>query len=469
MNTEILRSMLGKFKSGAYEKNRDEFTKDIKSDFSLFAHFLRSLGKLTQHSMRDTPPLELVDKLELENLRKVLEEADEHLSYHTFDPRMKPQMARVKQMLVAGSVAEALGEKEGFESDTVLSCSIARQLGMMLVAFNYPRIYTQALQSLKPGSDDLEKNLKRTLGFSPTQLGVKLALGWSTNPEVKISTGQEELVDADTDPLMVYRNSDEAHQRGEQLRKICEISDTVAQLTDTDHFPASAGRWNTVLIDLKRRLGTDALQIVEQRLNALSGSYAKLNTDIFDFSISPEESVRATNSQYSQKLFEENSFLKKVESEVRDRFKQVYDRIVMGQVSTDGLTVLVGEVIPSAGFVKGCVFLADANHRHLVPMLRIGRAQLSEFKALNIEDSGKVSHPAVDALHVSTPIRQEGVVVSGEVVSHITGSFGNSSKTGVLYLQMSKALAESDRELSLTFFKAVRQCLSDCLALRGGS
>jgi hypothetical protein len=63
------------------------------------------------------------------------------------------------------------------------------------------------------------------------------------------------------------------------------------------------------------------------------------------------------------------------------------------------------------------------------------------------------------------PIVEENVVLNGDFVSHVTGKFGNIDKVGILYLEMTEALREVDRENRLLYFKAIRQCLNDCLNL----
>jgi hypothetical protein len=100
----------------------------------------------------------------------------------------------------------------------------------------------------------------------------------------------------------------------------------------------------------------------------------------------------------------------------------------------------------------------------LVSSLRIGNTNLSRFRPLSCADAGQL-HPAVEALSYTTPLRQENVVVNGELVSHITGTFGNTEKTGVLYLELMPRLLDVDQIVGLIAFKAIRHCLNDCLNL----
>ena len=67
-----------------------------------------------------------------------------------------------------------------------------------------------------------------------------------------------------------------------------------------------------------------------------------------------------------------------------------------------------------------------------------------------------------DALKCTVPIRNFGVSVTGEYVSYICASFGNSFKRGVLYLEYSNDDEDMDGEMMLRF-KAILKCLNECL------
>lgn len=71
----------------------------------------------------------------------------------------------------------------------------------------------------------------------------------------------------------------------------------------------------------------------------------------------------------------------------------------------------------------------------------------------------------VDALYSNLPLKQEGAIMHGQKVSHVTGSIGSGDKTGVLYLEMSDSAASSYENEHILFFKAIRHCLNECLNL----
>ena len=102
----------------------------------------------------------------------------------------------------------------------------------------------------------------------------------------------------------------------------------------------------------------------------------------------------------------------------------------------------------------------------LVPRLKIGDKNRT-FKAISCSCGGEKSHPVAEAFHCLTPLKEENVVLNGEVVSHVTGKFGSVDKIGVLFLEFTDTVPVTlDTGQRLLYFKAIRQALNDALNLR---
>lgn len=465
VNTALLKEVQTNLREGKYNENKDALVRDIKSDFSLFAHCLRATGTVAKKEDLEKNPVDVIKEMEIESFRKLIELSPDQISPHVFDQKMKAQIARVKHFLITSSAAEAICERKNIDPNMAYSCAVARQLGMTLVAYNYPRIYSQAVASLKGENDDLERALKRTLGYSPTQIGIKIVLGWNQNTSLRIGLGDTTLPTEDDDPLMSYKMNDEDHKKGEELKNICEIGEALARLNDAEHYPGSAKKWDAVSGKIKDYLGPDGLEIINERVRCYQSDYVAISPDVFKTEISPERNVKTSNTQHYQKLLAENTFIKSCHGNLKEEFEKVYKAISAGQVSTEGVNILISNVVPLAGFIKGCIYLADLKKMKLVPTLRIGKSALSEYKALNCADTGSITHPVVDALSAQIPIRQEHVVIGNEIVSHVSGAFGNTERSGVLFLLMSRDLVQADRAVSILHFKAIRACLNHCLNL----
>ena len=201
-----------------------------------------------------------------------------------------------------------------------------------------------------------------------------------------------------------------------------------------------------------------------KKLNQSASQYSNDSNEEFNLDIEPEKITKIAQSQLATQLVQANPWVSKCPALYQEKFKNLYLQIDKHNISPTAINILVGDVIPSLGFTKGCVYIVEDSSNKLNPILRIGDAPLSRYRQLDCSASDHSAHPVIAALGYNSPLIQENVAVNGDFVSHVTGTFGGSNKTGVLYLEMSEKLVQSsDRSEALLFFKAVRQALSDCL------
>jgi hypothetical protein len=466
VNQTLLEKIKQNFKEGFYNNNREDLIGDIKKDFSLFSHVLRSLGRIVEEDKKSKSPIAILREAEIEELKRVLDAPSSELSLHVFDASQKAQTNRIRHLIVSCGAAEAMSAARGLDTELALVCAVIRQLGLTLIAYNYPRIYAQALSALKKDEDSLERILKKILGFSPLQLGIKAGLNWSTNPQLRVGWG-EDLSEPDlADPLSVFRHRGDNTKEGEELRRICEVGEELARLTDPEHFPSSEKRWGAVNTQIRTFLGPHGMQLIKERVESHSTAYLALDNLLFKTDLAPEKSVNQANQQYQKKLLEKNTFIKELEIELKESFHDVYRLISIDALSTEAVSLLVGDVAPQSGFDRGCFYLADYKRMKLMPILRLGRAELVDYKPLNMIDEGSNVHPVVEALDSQTPLRQENCMINGEAYSFIAGCLGSTEKKGVLFLEMSGKLASKDRSYSVNLFKAIRHTLTDCLMIK---
>lgn len=459
VNTNLLKEIKQKLKDGFYKNNIGGLIDDLKGDLSLFTYCLRRLQEVIKQDQFAASPADILMSLEVEKMSTMLDVPEDEISIHQFNPSMKPQAICLKHALISSATAETLAEKAHVDPRHAFLCAGVRQLGLNLVAWNYPRIYSNALTGLGRSEEDLDVALEKVLGFSPLDLGVKVALGWNSCPDTQTALGCEN--EAEGEAIQTPGKG----SAGEKIRRFCEIGETIARINDPEHYPGAVKQWDKVSAEVNRYLGPRGLSLIAQRIENNTAGYRELSEVLFKIDIAPEKNVQFAQAQHIQKLVENNQYLRKLKVELRDRFKAAYECLVSAGVSPQALKILVGEIVPALGFVRGCIFLVDSQNTMLVPMLRVGDAPLSRYRPLNCADPGDSTNPIVGALNYTAPLIQENVVLFGEQVSHVTGTFGNREKTGVLYLEMSEQLAQADRQELIIYFKAARQCLNDCLNL----
>ena len=159
----------------------------------------------------------------------------------------------------------------------MFSCAFARQLGYALIAYNYPRIYTQALSALKKDGDQFDQALRKVLGISPLQLGVACSVPWTENLALQIGMNAVEI-----DALEDKNASNQpAILEGSNMKRLCEVGESLARLNDPEHFPSSAKRWHEMSAEIDSLIGPDGLALINARVRAVEGKYTALSATLF--------------------------------------------------------------------------------------------------------------------------------------------------------------------------------------------
>jgi hypothetical protein len=362
--------------------------------------------------------------------------------------------------VVSSSTAELLAERYKLDPNQAFLLAMVRQLGLNLVAWNYPRIYSKALTSASKGEGELEELLFKTLGYSPLELGVRSSLDWCHHADTQAVLGVEDFLGGlGSDPDIT--------QQAEKFREFCEAGEVLAKMHDPEYFPKAISRWSRVSRDIEKYLGPSGLQLIQARVEQQGSGYLSLVPAALKLDLNPENALKVAVGNISERLFEGNGYAAKCPTFFAEQFRNLYRHIVPGQPSPTAIKELVEHVIPNVGFLRGCVYLVDQKKLQAVPMLRIGDGPIDRYRPLSCGDSGRAPHPVVEALSYSAPIIQEDAFLNGGQVSHVTGVFGNEEKLGVLYLEMSPSMRAGDRQQAILYFKAVREALNDCLNMRG--
>lgn len=454
VNSTHFKELKDKLASHQFENDRDGLISEIRSDLSLLGYVFKGLSKYASKNGENKHPFQLLRDVPYEDLAAILNCSEGTITSHSFSEMVSLQALRLKHSVISSSTAELMASKCGVDPDLVYSCALVRQLGLNLVAWNYPRIYSKAMQSVAQGeSTDLDGLLLRATGISPKVLGIKVGLPWNLSAEMRQALGE------DSSHLIAKSPT------GLAAARFCEIGETLARINDPEHYPAASKDWEEVVKDIQQYLGPSGVNMIRDRIAQQCTLYTGVAPRLFEGDISPEKNAQKANQHYAKVLFEANTFVSRCPDRIKDAFHKVYSRVVPGQVSVEAIQILISELIPVTGFLRGAVYLADPNNENLVPMLRIGDGALSRYRSFNALTSVKGENPIVDALYSSIPIKQEDVFLHGERVSHISGSIGNGEKPGVLYLEMGPNLLSSGGNEALTFFRALSRCVNDCLNL----
>lgn len=447
---------------GIYDLDTDFLISELKSDVSLFTYCIRRLVELLDEEgvivPDHTTPIELMRHAGLRRLKKVLEVRPEEISEHSIRNIDPEQGACLRSALISATTAETIGEKTTLDPDLCYSTGIMRQLGITLIAFNYPHVYQRVLTASK-GTDDFDQALARVLGFSPTMLGVVIAKRWGLAPEIRVALG-----DAQALKEVPENRAVEVKRVGTDLSKLCEIGEALARANEPERFPSAQADWSKAAKQLEDYLGPEGLRVIQERIRQHCAHYVESHPHLFSAleRVQPEVALR---DQARGNFLDRNPYLKTCPPDLRKRFERLYQNIHPGEVSRDGLNMLLREVVPAAGFVAGCVYLVDPSSMSLIPRVKLGR--LAPTRSLSVDYSLAFSgdDPVGSAFRTGATRIDRGQFQGGREVSIFASAFGDSDKAGVLYLEAPEAPIGSDIDLTGRF-KAIRSALMACLNLR---
>lgn len=441
--------------------DRQNILNEIKTDLALYSFLLKRLGGLsTEGPWAALPPHEIFLNLSAEQCLDLFSVQQSEFSVHDLANVKNVQLSQVRRTLISCSTAELMASKTEINPDLAFGCAMARQLGPLLVAWNYQSSVIRAQQASESGNTTFDAELHKLLGFTPEALGFELITSWCKSPAFLQGIGLKAM--AEGLPL-----NGEALAQGREVLRFCKIGESLAKVSEPDMYPKAMQEWLIVGKDLDRALGPRGPDLIKHRIEQLFPHYIDLAPQLFNKDISPEKLAKQSNLEFCRKLLNDNQYVNKCKPELKKLFTSVYEKVLQHEASMAAVSELVANVIPKSGFINGCIYLLDPRKMVLVPRLKIGASNPTNYKPVSCSCGGEKAHPVSEAFHCSFPFRQERVILNGEIVSHITGKFGSNDKMGVLHLEFNdEGLTEISSDERLVCFKALRQALGDSLALR---
>lgn len=461
-NAELLQSIQSGIASGRYEGDTEALISDIKSDFSLFTYCTRELIRILRSDFSGAStrknPVELMREAGIETLKEILSVDDSDISIHQISGLSPAQAIRFKEAMTSASVGELLAESMDVDPDLVFSCALFRQLGLTLIAWNYPHLYARHYSNNT--AEPVDKILARTLGFSPMMLGLSIASKWGICPEIRFAMGENP-----TGPMTAETIN--AKSVAETVEKICRIGEIFARYTAPDPPTESTTEWEQAKDAVRTQLGSSGFRILEKRMAESCRHYLSYAPDFFK--ISELTKIRETIEETTSDLLARNHYVRLCGQPIRSKLESLYSRIAPPTISKDAVDLLIKDIIPAAGFSLGYVYLVELDTFSLVPRLAIGEASLSKASQIQYRVSGRTPDPIVKAYLSNVPVLDEIRRPDGRSALSVAGSLGVFQRAGVLYLETAPD-AEVDPQISpekyfKLLFKAIRQALTDCLNL----
>ncbi len=405
-------------------KSGSEMVDDIAADFALLAYCFKDLQNRGGDRTPDFNPVTLLRQLTPDELSALLPASEAAASAHR---RSRGNLAQLLQTRLAQAAAATVidfAKALGISCDLLLSIEIHRQLGLSLIAWNYARLFSQALSQSRRGFNSLEDALKSCMGVSPHSLSGSVVRGWRLGNEL-----ERALNVASSRPIALRSGSAEGAGTALTLGRLCEAVETLVRSADPKSFPGAREQWRNWEEILQRYLEEKTLADIKESFSKRSG---KALTNL-----KPQRTARP--------------------AEGRPAANEPNLHVNIARV---GIENFMSSVLPSWGFSSGCVYAVEQDR--LIPTFLIGSATESEFQPISREVITHDTEPLIKSLNVEAPYLALNSSVLGRQVSFICGVV-SQPPIALLYLEMAVDLRMLTTDEQLERFSAARKALASFL------
>ncbi len=450
-------ALLGTLKESSFSANRDLFWDRLSSDPSLFLLYLKFYSASKDRDENPVTTYEEMYEASPDTISKYLVEAINHPIGHQMKDLTKVQEIRLAETTLSRLVTSKLASKAQVSKNLSISTSLLRQLGLSLIAWNYPRVF-EKIWLTKTVDVSIDSEIRKILGFTPLLLAHSVIKSWEIN----------KLFES-----LVTENPNEANLKKENndlalyLLTVCRVGESFSRaLNPSVYESAQVDAFNSFQF-LAKAFGTSIVSriVTEAKvsLDSCSEGLSQLISDTFesDFTelVSSEKKVR--------KMFSTNPWVQYLEPTVKDLFRKTYGAIVKQSNPSESLKIFSKEIFPASSFNNFVVYLFDPLEAILYPSLSLGKFSTVKPKVIPLYGAKNPFHDlVVSSLEMTMPVRQSISIsdtgaAGKKEISVVVGGFGEKSRVGVLYGELSEGATEDP----IKYFKAFQMILKDSLGL----
>ena len=455
VNPELLGRIKDDLSRGMYDQNVAALFTDVRQDFSLFLYCLRELRAMLQAVGAEVPvsPKDLFLGAGIESLKEILSVEESELSLHRLKTITPLQQSRLEEALLSASTAQVLASSHNLDGNACFSAALLRQLGLTLIAWNYPTVYENAIQSLDK-TGDLDIAITEILGYSPALLAIRILESWGLHTELVSAIAPVEPDWFESEALL-------GATAAPTFASICTVAEALARANHPEVYPSAEKDWDHAEPIISQQLGPDGLRVIRTIFLESCAGYVGVVRAIFRGGTMLDPEYR----QYSHRhtgLIQRNPYIAQCRPHLEKRLTAFYEELARSPViSQQQIATLAHEIIPSAGFRGGIVYTIEPAVLRLVPQLLFGQRHGQSNEWI---DAQVLSEPVARAFESITPITIEYTVQEHRIVS-IAGVLGYSQRVGVVYLEVPRESFLQSSAAFMVHFKAISQTFNECLKL----
>ncbi len=455
INPDLLANIKQRARDGKYTTPA-EFLNDIKNDPGLFSYCLKQAYEEARKIDSSARAWDYLEAATVERLTKLLPSSAARASPHALESASELQAKQLQQALIAVTTLSELGKTSEIDPLLLFSSACLRQLGLGLIAWNFPRAYEAAMET--PAKDDIEveHRIANILGYSPSSLGLAIVKQWGLHNEINV--------------LLSARDGSNTEQPSEakfaKLRQLCETSEALACAFDPDHYPTAIERMPEIEMSINSVLGPDGMKGLQTQIDEAWSQFVSAAPDRLRTSLSTKKRVKRDLPEFAKKLFLENTTIKKCNPMLQEGLHLVYQEMLENQVSVASLSILLGEVLPNAGVKRGAIYIRDMATTDTLKLHTVfGDIPRESFRPAYQIASEAIIDPLQAAIRSGRPMRGQ-TMRDGTEILYFAGIISSASiSRGVFYLESDRDSYLKEREDSLSVFKTVTGALTDALQL----
>lgn len=438
VQASVVEGIGQKIKSGAYGNSAQMLINDLKQDVSSYLYVIRafldkSVIQEDRTNSNANAPFSILVPL-LEGIQKTY--GDDRLKNGS-----EFQLELLKECILASTTVEALSASFSLDKGFAYSVSSLRSLGKLLLAFNYPNEFNSAVEILNqsPGNTSLETVLTNSFGFSPGQVGAKVA------QKMGLSSGVYNLLQ---NPTIVVQTSSSATSVHNRLNCVCGFGEEFAKAHSTLSHDVSEKSLKDIVKIIEDSIGSAGIGKIYKKSNATLSSYKSCNPKFFTSLDEDLGNGHVDPSQFSLKT-ELNRLARK--GEVRN-FNLLSEIISdFGNPTNRPLSIkkLVSELLPKEGVDAIILYTIDPVEKDLIAICKKGNPLFVKIKEAS-PIFGVVTNSLVkDVFDGKRSHEIEGLNANNEEVVACLAPYPAKKPYGVLYIEAKKKVINKQRLMAL--------------------
>lgn len=443
VNRKHFNQVKEKLGNHSYDKNRPEFIFDLKSDLALFGYFLKKVKQLSDVSSDRHDFTTLCDSVSNPDLLKLLQVSESEISPHHLWRADQYQIQCYTHVMLACALAESMALKISLNpTNAYLNCYLL-QVPYLLVAWNYPKLYANAITNARAGKNAFETEIEKTLNSTRQVMAEKLATTWHMLPWLK-------------EALKTPGQNDDGSP---SLSRVCRLAGKIGWMFDVDR--------KIHLEDKNRDLAYLALapyfnekvseEILEDSKELATGYLSPLSRINF---VRVKEDIVPRDFMKDYPL---NKYVDDCPYELRECFRSIYEEVTQNESSTNWMEILTKKVLPRGGFGDGYIFLLSKEEKIIEPLIALGDPDKSSSLFTN------AGHQSLErALQSKEPIRFHLEAIDTptyKLNEYISGIFDLEGNTVIVCLEVDFNSKFLKPENQMKYFPAIVQCVRDSISL----